>query len=260
MPESKIQVLRALLSSEPFCFWGLHVLFFTEYAYGVWQYMESSVPGQKRWTTSRVTQRALPRAYPPVTCDFRGVLGTAVPLARPAGAPDDAYPTLPEASSASTWQKRRQAGSKAGLEPTRWDEPLPHARDARTLQLSWSALASAPTTTATAPWRQPDDDAREAAARMNVAPGAACRLCGGAMDAADAPRAVACPGDDSGACASVFHLTCLAEHALAQAPAMQRTFCLPTSVSCPDCERGPVPWPTIVRRVFRRADHASDSR
>ncbi|WFD25239.1 Slx4p interacting protein [Malassezia nana] len=135
VPEHKFLVLRALLSSEPFCFWGLRVAFFTEYAYGMWLFLERTAPTPK-WRTSRVTRRALLPGYPRLACDFTGVLGTHTPLQRTATSDD--VPPLPEASTASAQQRKGQS------EVTAWDEQAPRARDASTLGLTWEDLERAP--------------------------------------------------------------------------------------------------------------------
>ncbi|CCU98067.1 unnamed protein product [Malassezia sympodialis ATCC 42132] len=141
VPEHKFLVLRALLSSEPFCHWGLRVAFFTEYAYGVWRFLERTSPTPK-WHTSRVTRRALPPGYPAVLCDFRGVLGAHSPLQRTATS--EAMPPLPEAATRSAQQRTGRASD------TVWDECPPPARDAKTLGLTWDALERAPQETQ--PW------------------------------------------------------------------------------------------------------------
>ena len=47
VPEMRMLVLRALLASEPFCFWGLRVAFFSEFAYGMWHYLETEWERQR---------------------------------------------------------------------------------------------------------------------------------------------------------------------------------------------------------------------
>ncbi|WFD16632.1 Slx4p interacting protein [Malassezia arunalokei] len=137
-PEHKFVVLRALLASEPFCCWDLHVALHSEYAFGLWRYMERAHPDRYRW--SRITRRPLPAAYPSLSCDFRGVLGDREPLAYDEHA---AWPPLPEAGARSVTQKR--AGAKGAVKEYLWDELTPPARDAETMGLSWDEWRAAPT-------------------------------------------------------------------------------------------------------------------
>lgn len=253
VPEHKFLVLRALLSTEPFCYWGLRVAFFTEYAYGVWRFLERTSPSPK-WRTSRVTRRVLPAGYPGVSCDFRGVLHTHTPLQRTATS--EAEPRLPEASTASAQQRKGQRDTD-----TAWDECSPPARDAKTLGLTWDALERAPHEAQ--PWlalhhASQAEAARESEAVQSVTADAppTCALCQGAIHVAEPLSYTCCPTSSSSACrAHAFHLTCLASYALKQEPRTARHFCLPTTVSCPACpEAAPVAWADLVRRVYRRAE------
>ena len=155
VPESRVLALRAMLVSEPYCFWGLRVACFTEFAFGVWTKLDAeweAAHGESLWCKSRVTKRALPPGYPFLVCDFTGVQGTTEPLAQ-GDAPDDAFPALPEAATSSKWQevqskpRRRQRQSSpeaAAAAATAWPEHSPLARDASTLGLTWRKLRAAP--------------------------------------------------------------------------------------------------------------------
>lgn len=256
VPEHKIAVVRALLASEPFCFWGLKVVLLTEYAYGVWHYMASQAQAstQTLRPSSRITQRVLPPGYPTYTCDFHGVLGTATPLSVSSQA---RYPRLPEAGTCSAWQKKKRAPeSLLYAEQSAWAEPIPPARDAETLGLTREVLAQAPSRADGAvPWAEmPWNEAMTAAAAATSSP-QPCSLCGDAIEADKPLIYTRCP---SMSCDQVYHLTCLARHALShESPASPRTFCLPVQTDCPSCRQAAVPWPDVVRRVFRRAEAAT---
>lgn len=246
VPEHKFLVLRALLSSEPFCHWGLRVAFFTEYAYGVWRFLERTAPSPK-WRTSRVTRRALPRGYPPVRCDFRGVLGTHTPLLRTATA--EAVPPLPEAATASLQQRKGRTEKDNA-----WDERSPPARDAETLGLTWDALEKAPHEAQ--PWlalhRASQTEAAREVDEVVAEATLSCGLCHDSIDVARPLSYSLCP---AGCGTHVFHLTCLATYSIEREPHTARRFCLPTTASCPVClEAAPVVWADLVRRVFRRAE------
>ena len=283
VPEYKFLVLRALLASEPFCFWHLHVGFYSEYAYGVWQFLDRANP--TRYSVSRITRRPLPPSYPPVACDFRGVQGTNTPLSPPQDATAHTLrtssPVLPEATTLSAAQKKKRSTS-ASCAPENehvWAEEIPHARDAETLGLTWEQLEHAPTiarmevpdglmqASSAARGRSRrlrshtsflealDEDASALEAHLVHASrkdmSSICGLCAGHIDRHVPLSYTHCPH----ACDAVFHLTCLARYSLEQETrAHARTFCLPTSAWCPMCQRPPVPWPEIVRRVFRRAE------
>ncbi|SHO76331.1 Similar to S.cerevisiae protein SLX1 (Endonuclease involved in DNA recombination and repair) [Malassezia sympodialis ATCC 42132] len=253
VPEHKFLVLRALLSSEPFCHWGLRVAFFTEYAYGVWRFLERTSPTPK-WHTSRVTRRALPPGYPAVLCDFRGVLGAHSPLQRTATS--EAMPPLPEAATRSAQQRTGRASD------TVWDECPPPARDAKTLGLTWDALERAPQETQ--PWlalhrasqAEATQEADQVASHADRA-ALSCGLCRAPIDLARPLSYTLCPigPEPASPGTHAFHLTCLATYSIEREPRTVRRFCLPTTASCPVCpDAAPVAWADVVRRVFRRAE------
>ena len=240
-PEHKFVVLRALLASEPFCCWDLHVALHSEYAFGLWRYMERAHPDRYRW--SRITRRPLPAAYPSLSCDFRGVLGDREPLAYDEHA---AWPPLPEAGARSVTQKR--AGAKGAVKEYLWDELTPPARDAETMGLSWDEWRAAPTGSASPV--QLDDAARTIEAQAQQA----CTItsCGVCHESTENQTYAYCPH----ACGAVFHLSCLARHSLEREAAARsvrgRIYCLPMTATCPVCHRPPVPWAQVVRRLFSR--------
>ncbi|WFD29668.1 Slx4p interacting protein [Malassezia sp. CBS 17886] len=149
VPEERMLAMRALLSSEPYCFWGLQVVFFSEFTYALWRYSEKKSVAQAlpRWRVSRRIARPLPDAYPAVVCDFTGVAADREPLGQDDTA--DAYPRLAEAATASAAQQRharprvrRRAPTAAAGDP--WQETPPPARDAETLGFSWADVVAAP--------------------------------------------------------------------------------------------------------------------
>lgn len=271
VPEQRILVMRALLASEPFCFWNLKIAFFNEWAYGVWLYHERDAD---LYTHGRVTGRPLPASYPEVVCDFSGVLGETQPLAQGA----DDWPPLPESETESAWQKQKRTAvrpRKTTPPPGAWHETMPLARDAATLGLSWDMLKDARTLPprkrkTRSPLHHDDDTCtdteRALVERITDTPyphaatilhqsDHACGVCSEPVQMHEPHTFSLCPSAqaDGTRCTSVFHLTCLAAHFRASTPT-PRTFCLPVAGSCPCCRGPAAPWPEIVRRVFRRAD------
>lgn len=140
VPEMRMRVMRALLVSEPYCFWGLRVALYSEWAFGLWQYFESQWQARHkspRWSTSRITSRALvPIAGEPL-CDFHGVLGESTPLQR-GDAPLEAFVDLPKELSVSSQQRRMQGPRyKPGSPLSAWEEPTPRSRSGVDLGLTW---------------------------------------------------------------------------------------------------------------------------
>lgn len=156
VPEMRMLVLRALLASEPFCFWGLRVAFFSEFAYGMWRYLETEWErhrGVPRWRSARITERPLPENYPRIVCAFHGADGQRAPLEQ---GENETHPVLPEADVLTADQKRMRSPRKRrtrGEEhvPTFWEEPMPPSRNAQELGLRWADLAEAPRAPAAEP-------------------------------------------------------------------------------------------------------------
>lgn len=273
VPENRFLVMRALLASEPFCFWNLQVIFFTEWAYGVWLHLERTAPAPL-FATGRVTGRVLPATYPRIVCDFTGVSGTATPLAS-----DTPWPELPEAQTESAWQKQqrnpRRRKKRDEDDNTGWPERMPLARSAPALGLTWDDLHRAPQAPTLPPSRakaspapRHDDHActalertllerstdtpLPAAKQAFVQKARTCGVCHEPVDLHDATAYSLCPSRTQ-TCTDVFHLECLAQHSQDAHPA-PRTFCLPLESACPSCQGTPAPWPEVVRRVFRRAE------
>lgn len=271
-PETQYHVLRALLHSEPFCFWDLQVALFTEHAYGLWRYLDAqwtAKHGRSRWAAGRVTGREL-QVPLRVTCDFSGVDGNRVPLVRTGGT----HPELPEAASLSERQVKLAKRSKKTAEKDKtWaPEETPVSRSAQDLQLTWDDVDGAPRAAGDAPvYIQPYKEAHaveralimrrcakqhrsSAAACHELArQEASCALCHKPLVMHDATSYTFCPGaklSDSGvvACADMFHIECLAKHYT-----RGTRFCVPLAGSCPTC-RTPHSWPALVRRISRRRE------
>ncbi|PKI83220.1 Slx1p [Malassezia vespertilionis] len=246
VPEQRLIVMRALLASEPFCFWGLSVAFMTEVAYAQWLYLERQVKQVPRYEQGRVTGRTLSSPFPRTVCDFRGVDGLRVPLEQNGAA----FPPLREAETASAWQKSQQKPkrTKQPAPLSAWAEAMPPARDAAALNFSWAHLASAPSahfpplpktrgrTRNLLPLAAPDLTAAEIERRLLATQPAhvTCALCKQPIHKHDPTSYTTCPEaslTDTGvdACADHFHLECLAR--TATDTAHQRTFCLPRAVA-----------------------------
>ena len=273
VPEHRFLVLRALLASEPFCFWDLKVVFFSEWAYGVWLHLDRAAP-QPLFCRGRVTDRELPASYPRIYCDFTGVAGEATPLSQ-----DAEFPELPEAATESAWQKQqRKPRRRKSPEPEPlWPERMPLGRDAETLGLTGADLKQAPRLPAlplTHSRSKPGSSLRHedthctileekaieqsthvampAAKRVFLNTPRNCALCHEPIDVHDAHSYSLCPSHTA-SCTDTFHLDCLAKHFRDTSPT-PRTFCLPVSGSCPSCDGPRASWPEIVRRIFRRAE------
>ncbi|WFD35646.1 Slx4p interacting protein [Malassezia cuniculi] len=276
-PEAQYHVLRALLHSEPFCFWDLRVALFTEYAYGLWSFLDArwvEKHGASRWKAARVTGRQLPFA-PKVICEFSGVDETREPLQRSVGI----YPSLPEAAACSDHQAKLARGSKRSLERDECisPEPTPHARSAEALGLTWDALQRAPRKTTEYPVYVEHDKAAIAVERALIASRctkkhrsvasachelaqqeADCGLCKQPIVLHDTLSYTFCPGatitpdDELHACSDIFHIECLAKHYT-----QSTRFCMPISGNCPNCD-APHSWNDTVRRISRRRDMYQD--
>lgn len=271
-PEARFHVLRALLHSEPFCFWDLRVALFTEYAYGVWRFLDArweEKHGTSRWHAGRVTGRGLPNP-PKIVCEFTGVDGNRAPVAR-----TGAYPSLPEAASCSDHQKKLQKGNKRTLERDESDnpEPTPPARSAEALGLAWRDIDAAPRPEAAdAPVFAQLDKQAVAVERMLVMRQAAkkhrsvssacqeiaqqeasCAICKDPIVMHDASSYTFCPGArlEGGAidaCRDLFHVECLGKQYT-----QHSRFCLPIDGACPSCHARHS-WSDVVRRISRRCD------
>lgn len=279
-PELRLLVLRALLSSEPFCFWNLKIAFFDEWAYAAWRAMERDAP-VPLFEEGRATGRRLPKEYPGIACDFAW-MGTET-LVDPSGA-RDAYPPLFFADTQSAYQKesstRKRAARKAQQKPGVWPETPLLVRDAQRLGLTYGDLQDAPRFPQPLPGAPTpaslttyDQNAQalenalierrtgaplpEARHAMLTQP-ADCGLCKKPIATDDVTSYSFCPSadwheDTVTGCHDLFHLECLAQH-FQDAQPTARTYCLPVAGACPHGDASPTPWAEIVRRIFRRKD------
>ncbi|CAO1624697.1 unnamed protein product [Parajaminaea phylloscopi] len=145
-PSQQILVLRSLLLSEPFCYWGLRVTFFAEWAWSAWNKLETEAAEAASATTvlrqcSRRTNRLLPPSHlsPAVRCDFAGVGQKRTCLSSLTHEERSAV-GLKQSNVKDKKGKSLDAATRAKRDNHNWHEFLPSSASAKGMGLTWSQL------------------------------------------------------------------------------------------------------------------------